>query len=76
MQTKNSTKPRSLADAVERLRTRNDQLHAYLRGEDPNDPVARVRNAPAIGLDDATARASKYWDKLEGRRSSVPAGPR
>jgi hypothetical protein len=29
--------------------------------------TTRVANAPAMTLEDATERARKYWDKLEGR---------
>ena len=67
---------KSLADSVESLRKRNEAMRAYLEGEN-DDPVSRVANAPLLGLDDATERARKYWDKLEGRRSSTPPkGPK
>jgi hypothetical protein len=62
--------PKSLGEAVERLRARNDQLRAYLEGD--TSAASRVANAPESSLEDATERARKYWDKLEGRRSSVP----
>lgn len=88
MQGKNSTKPRavrtaadveaaqkSLAEATERLRARNEQLKAYLDGNG-SDPVERVANSPDVPLEDATERAKKYWDALEARRSSVPPPPK
>lgn len=62
---------KKLAESVERLRVRNDELAAYLSGT-ASDAITRVANAPDVGLEDATERARKYWDKLEGRRSSVP----
>jgi len=62
--------PKSLAEAIERLHARNKQLSAFL-GESET-AVNRVANAPDSTLEDATERARKYWDKLEGRRSSVP----
>jgi hypothetical protein len=62
--------PKSLAEAVERLRARNEQLRAHLEGD--GSAVSRVANAPDSTLEDATERARKYWDKLEGKRSSVP----
>lgn len=66
--------PKSLAEAVERLRARNEQLRAYLEGD--ASTATRVANAPESSLEDATERARKYWDRLEGRRSSVPPPPR
>ena len=66
--------PKSLGEAVERLRARNDQLRAYLEGD--TSTSTRVANAPESTLEDATERARKYWDKLEGRRSSVPPPPK
>lgn len=66
---------KSLAEATESLRVRNLELAAYLASSGPSGPsdaIARVANAPEMGLDDATARAKRYWDKLESRRSSVP----
>jgi hypothetical protein len=62
---------KSLALSVERLRTRNEAMRAYLDGA-PLGPTERVANAPETDLEDATERARRYWDKLEGRRSSVP----
>jgi predicted amidohydrolase YtcJ len=62
--------PKSLAEAVERLRARNEQLRAHLEGD--GSAVDRVANAPETTLEDATERARKHWDKLEGRRSSIP----
>lgn len=62
---------KSLAASVDRLRVRNEAMRAYLDGK-PISPAERVANAPETDLDDATERARKYWDKLEGRRSSVP----
>ncbi len=62
---------KSLAESTELLRARNDRMQAYLEGES-DDPVARVASAPEVGLDDVTERARKYWDKLEGRHSSIP----
>lgn len=63
----------SLAKAVESLTRRNAAMRAYLEGENTT-AAQRVAAAPAVGLEDATERARKYWDKLEGRRSSVPPG--
>ncbi len=65
---------KSLAESTELLRARNDRMQAYLEDE-PDDPVTRVANSPDVGLEDVTERARKYWDKLEGRRSSVPPEP-
>jgi len=62
---------KSLAEAIHRLSVRNDELKAYLDGKG-SDPIERVANAPDVDLPDATERARKYWDKLEGRRSTVP----
>jgi hypothetical protein len=62
---------KSLAASVERLRARNDRMREYLDGQAEN-PISRVANAPDVALEDATERARKYWDKLEGRRSSAP----
>lgn len=63
---------KKLEESVERLRVRNEELAAYLNGG-AGSAIERVANAPEIGLEDATERARKYWDKLEGRRrSSVP----
>lgn len=59
---------RELAEAVEKLRCGNDRLAAYLDGDE--SPVTRVANAPEMSLQDATEKARKHWDKLEGRRSS------
>ena len=59
-----------LEQATERLRARLDQLQAHLNGK--NDAIERVANSPDVPLEDATERAKKYWDKLEGRRSSIP----
>lgn len=64
--------PKSLAEAVERLRARNDQLSAYLKGD--TSTTTRVANSAETSLEDVTERARKYWDKLEGRRPSVPPG--
>lgn len=61
----------SLANAVERLSRRNAEMRAYLDGETKTS-AERVAAAPLVGLEDATDRARRYWDKLEGRRSSVP----
>lgn len=67
--------PKSLEDAVNRLRARNEQLRAYLDGD--TSAATRVANAPDTGIVDATERARKYWDALEARRSSPPpAGPK
>ena len=63
----------SLAKAVESLTRRNAAMRAYLEGSNTT-AAERVAAAPAVGLEDATERARKYWDKLEGRRSSVPPG--
>lgn len=70
---------KSLAESVELLRRRNLAMAAYLEGATPDavgkgGAAERVAAAPYVGLDDATERARKYWDKLEGRRSSVPPG--
>lgn len=86
MQGKNSTKPRavrtaadveaaqkSLAEATERLRARNEQLKAFLDGE--GDLVERVANSPDVPLEDATERYKKFLDGLDARRSSVPPPP-
>jgi len=62
--------PKSLQEAIERLHARNKQLSAFL-GESET-AVNRVANAPDSTLEDATERARKYWDKLEGRKSSIP----
>ncbi len=62
--------PKSLAEAVERLRARNDQLRAHLEGD--TSTVSRVANAPDNSLEDATERYRKFLDKLEGRSSSIP----
>lgn len=62
--------PKSLEEAVERLRARNEQLRAYLEGDE--SAATRVANAPESNLEDATQRARKFWDKLEGRKSSIP----
>lgn len=89
MQGKNSTKPRavrtaadveaaqkSLAEATERLRARNEQLKAFLEGEGKDsDLVERVANSPDVALEDATERYKKFLDGLEARRSSVPPPP-
>jgi len=64
---------KTLAESVERLSARNDQLRAYLDGDE--SAATRIANAPSVPLEDATERARKYWDKLEARRSSPP-GPR
>jgi len=61
---------KALADSVERLRARNDAMRDYLDGD--ASAVTRVANAPDVSLEDATERARRYWDKLEGRRASVP----
>lgn len=57
----------SLARAIERLARRNEEMCSYLESSKP-----RVAPRVATGLDDATERARRYWDKLEGRRSSPP----
>lgn len=62
--------PKSLAEAVERLRARNEQLRAFLEGD--KSIATKVANAPETTLEDATEKARKYWDKLEGRSSSIP----
>lgn len=62
---------KTLAESIERLRARNEQLSAYLTGA-PIGPGERVANAPETTLEDATERARKYWDKLEGRHSVPP----
>lgn len=62
--------PKSLEESVERLRARNDQLRSYLEGD--TSASTRIANSPEQNLEDATERARKYWDKLEGRSSSVP----
>lgn len=61
---------KALGESVERLRARNDALRAYLDGD--TSASTRIANAPDVGLEDATERARKYWDKLEGRRPSTP----
>lgn len=61
----------SLARAIERLARRNEDMRTYLES-DKGDAASRVAAAPSVGLEDATERARRYWDKLEGRRSSVP----
>lgn len=66
--------PKTLAESIERLKTRNDQLSAYLSGM-KSSAADRVASAPDTSLEDATERARKYWDKLEGR-SSVPPPPK
>jgi hypothetical protein len=71
---------KSLAESVELLRRRNLAMAAYLEETTPaplakaTSAAERVAAAPYVGLDDATERARRYWDKLEGRRSSVPPG--
>ncbi len=58
----------ALAASTERLRARNDQLAIHLS---KNDSVAqRVADAPQASLEDATERAKRYWDLLEGRDKS------
>lgn len=72
MKTKDPNAPKDLADAITRLAKRNNDLAAYLgTGE---SAIERVANAPEVGLDEATERARKHWDAIEGRRSSVPPG--
>jgi len=66
--------PKSLSEAVERLRARNDQLRAYLEGD--SSVATRVANAPESDLEDATERYRKFLDKVEGRKSSVPPPPK
>ena len=66
--------PKSLEEAVERLRAQNEQLRAHLASD--NSAITRVANAPETSLEDATERARKFWDKLEGKRSSsIPPTP-
>lgn len=62
--------PKSLEDSIKRLGARLDQLRAYLAGDE--SAATRVANAPESSLEDATDRARKHWDKLEGRKSSIP----
>jgi hypothetical protein len=66
--------PKNLAEAIERLQRRNDQLSDYLSGK-TSGPAERVANAPDVSLEDATERARKYWDRLEGRSSVPPKAP-
>ncbi len=63
-------KPKSLSEVVDSLRSRNDQLQAYLDGD--STAITRVANSPDVDLEDATERARKYWDSLEQKRQSVP----
>lgn len=53
--------PKSLPEATERLRVRNDQLAAYLNGRSYS-ALERIANAPDATLEEVTDRARKYWD--------------
>jgi hypothetical protein len=60
--------PKSLEEAIERLRKQNERLNSHLKSGSNTTSVANGENS----LDDATQRARKFWDKLEGRNSSIP----
>lgn len=70
-QPKNPGTPAGLREATERLRARNDAM-AKILGES-SDAIERIAEEPEVPLNDATARAKKFWDELEAARDARSA---